>query len=50
MIRLSALLAILLLTGCTLAQQGAFDLEKYGKTHAGIATYNGMLTNLVRTP
>lgn len=30
MIRLAALLAILILTGCTLAQQGAFDLESYG--------------------
>ncbi len=31
MIRIATLLAILVLTGCTLAQQGAFDLESYGK-------------------
>ncbi len=30
MIRLAALCAILVLTGCTLAQQGAFDVSKYG--------------------
>lgn len=34
MIRLAALLSILILTGCTLAQQGAFDLESYGKRSA----------------
>lgn len=34
MIRLVALLAIIILTGCTLAQQGAFDLESYGKNSA----------------
>ncbi len=33
MIRLAALLAIVVMTGCTLAHQGAFDLESYGKPH-----------------
>lgn len=32
MIRPCVLLAIFILTGCTLAQQGAFDLSQYGKT------------------
>jgi len=38
-IRLAALLAILILTGCTLAHQGAFDLESYGKPR--IASFTG---------
>ncbi len=33
MIRLAALLAILILTGCTLAQQGAFDVKSYERGH-----------------
>lgn len=40
MIRLAALLAIIVLTGCTLAQQGAFDLESYGKTQQA-ASFTG---------
>jgi len=32
MIRLVALLSVLILTGCTLEQQGAFSLEAYSKT------------------
>jgi hypothetical protein len=41
-IRLATLLSILILTGCTLAQQGAFDLESYGRARPASLVGNGI--------